>query len=622
MAKRRPLDPELRQRALLSGLPVAAWRTLRAGGWRLLLVHVLAQVAVLLIALPVIRWLFAEALRNTGMHGVDLAELRWQSGSSISLGLLGLVFTIALWAASLQLTLLVIAVRRVRVGESLAPRPLLAELGRVLRKLAKPSSLGLLWYVFLVLPLAQFGFFSVLTHTIAVPSFISGELVKTLPGLIGYVVFLLIAAEINVRLALTLPLFALSGATGGQSMRLSARLTGRIGLGLQGAFVAVLLCAFLLGMLLSVVALLPTVVADDLARDAAPAVAAFSLGAAQVLGTLIAGFAVVAFAAILVELLHRSRAQVPEPLALVPLAWSAAGPSPADARRRRRGALGTVAVLAAAAVGLGAANVPLMSQLDAAPETLVLAHRGFSLGGVENTLSGLDAALAAGADLVEMDVMQTKDGEFVAMHDAKLDRLAGRPGAVGELTLAELTALTVRDQYGHSDTIPSFADYVRHAERIGMPLLIEIKPHGGETPDVVPRLIAELESLGALDHHLYHSLDKPKIEELKRLRPGLTVGYTMAFAGVRAPSTTADFIVVEEWSYGDALLKDARRAGLGLFVWTVNEPGVQRQLLRDGVDGIITDRPDTAVAAREGMWEQSGFAETLGDAISRFVVIP
>ncbi|MFY0088585.1 glycerophosphodiester phosphodiesterase family protein, partial [Acinetobacter baumannii] len=91
------------------------------------------------------------------------------------------------------------------------------------------------------------------------------------------------------------------------------------------------------------------------------------------------------------------------------------------------------------------------------------------------TISGLEAAHAAGADLVEMDVMQTKDGRFVAMHDATLGRLAGRPDAVKDLTFDELTAITVHDAHGHEDRIPAFADYVTLAKQLGMPLLIEIK---------------------------------------------------------------------------------------------------------------------------------------------------
>ena len=81
------------------------------------------------------------------------------------------------------------------------------------------------------------------------------------------------------------------------------------------------------------------------------------------------------------------------------------------------------------------------------------------------------------------------------------------------------------------------------------------------------------------------------------------------------------FIVVEEWSYSTALRNDAWANGLGMFVWTVNNEFAQRQMLRDEVDGIITDAPDTAVRSREGMVDDSGLAGTLFDALMRFVVV-
>ncbi len=624
--KRTP-DPSLRLRVLWPALTAAAWQTLRRGGWRLLAVYVATQILVLTIALPVIQWLFREALQATGIRGVDLGALRWQAGSSVSIALIALILLVALWAVALQLTVLVLAVRQIRVGDDLKVRVLFGDLRVIVRKLFKPSSLGLLWYLFLVLPLAQFGFFSALSHGISVPSFITGELTKSLPGIIGYIVFLIAAAVINVRLALTLPLFALSTASGARSMRHSWRLTGRVDGPFQLACMAIFLAVIALGLLLAFAALAPTMLSDAFAPETSVAIAAISLAAAQIAGILISGFATITFVAISLELLWRRRAILPETItlrALAPADGSTASRTsaarPTGWWQHNRGALTVTTVMVTVGALLAIVNVPLMRALDHAPASFVLAHRGFSEGGVENTISGLQAAADAGADLVEMDVMQTRDGRFVVMHDASLTRLADRPDKIGDLTLDELTAIEVHDLGGHRDLIPSLEDYLVVAQEIGMTLLIEIKPHGGETPDVVQRLVDELERLGVVQDHLYHSLDKRKIEELKRLRPSLTVGYTMAAAGVAAPDTIVDFIVVEEFSYNQELHDDAERRGLGIMVWTVNDEPTLRQLYRSAVDGIISDRPDIAVSAREKV-SKPGLAEVLRDALARFVVL-
>jgi glycerophosphoryl diester phosphodiesterase len=220
-----------------------------------------------------------------------------------------------------------------------------------------------------------------------------------------------------------------------------------------------------------------------------------------------------------------------------------------------------------------------------------------------------------------MDVMQTADGGFVAMHDATLERLAGRPDAVKNLTVAELTAVTVRDLKGHEDRIPAFADYVSRAGELGMPLLIEIKLGGADTPDHVERLIAELERLDALESNIYHSLDAASVARLKQLRPDLTVGYTMAFAGAGVPDTPADFIVVEEWTATDRMQDATWNAGLGFLVWTVNDDAGMHEHLRRNSDGIITDRPDRALGIRDEMQQETGLSGVLIDALTRFVTV-
>lgn len=142
-------------------------------------------------------------------------------------------------------------------------------------------------------------------------------------------------------------------------------------------------------------------------------------------------------------------------------------PSAAIAPRRQRAILALVTYSCARD---RARRIPYRHDAAAlaAPDTLVLGHRGFSDGGAENTIAGLEAAAAAGADLVEIDVMQTADERFVVMHDASLSRLTGQDLKVMDLTLDELRRLTVRDQFGHEGRSPpskstSPGEQTRHA---------------------------------------------------------------------------------------------------------------------------------------------------------------
>lgn len=597
----------------------AGFRVLRAGGAALALFYVLSQAVIALIAMPVLGWLVQSALAAAGLAGIDLPQLGRVFASPLSLGLFALVFVLGYFLVLTQLLLLLVAVRRVQTGARLGTRAVTREFGAVLRRMLRPTSIGLVPYLLLLLPIAGFGFFSVLTRTIAVPSFISGELTKTVPGIIGYIVFLLVVGTLCTRYALTLPLFATANISGARAGRLSWRLTKHSQTPLALAVIAVMLAGLAMGFLILVVSITPTLLTDATWPAASPALAAVGLGVAVTLGVLFMGAAVVMVAAVLLQCLARSLAAQPDldpgcDLARIePTAPNAAGPA------SRRATLITVGVLAVMTIGAGALTAPVVAEMSRQPGTLVIAHRGFN--GVENTVAGLEGANIAQADIVEIDVMQTADGEFVVLHDADLSRLAGQGIHIADLTLEEATAITVTDLAGHTDQIPSLATYLARADDIGQQLLIEIKLHGRETDDFLEQLVARIEAQGVLGDHIYHSLDTSSVEGLKRMRPALTVGYTMAFAGTALPRTSADFVVVEEWSYSSDLTREAHRAGLGMFVWTVNDEMTMRQLLRDDVDGIITDRPDVAVRAREQMSTDSGLATVLFDTIMRFVTI-
>lgn len=631
----------------LSPFPLlrTGFRTVRRAWLPLLTVMLAFQLVMLVLVSPLLAWIFREALRANGMLALDFTALHFNGTIGITLALIVVIMLLAFWIASLQFIVLVLMLRRAYNDEAVTTRTIWADVKTTMRKLVRPSSFSLFVYLFFILPLSGFGFASTLSQGIAVPSFISGELMKSPGSAAVWTGFLVILALLNLRYALSVPIFVLTNATGGKSMRQSWRLTrGWAAIRLAFATLIVLFIAGLVTIVLTVLAILPTALSDEVLPAASPAVAAFSLGIAQLIGMLLTGFVVSWLAAVLLVLVFQREDQLaPE---LLPLAGTAitgtaitdeadtaglvtepntepaaAGPVITGPLGHRRRAAGLFAGAAVLAIGLGFFHLGTMQQLSQHPDTLVLGHRGFSDGGAENTISGLEAAVVSGADLVEIDVMQTADKKFVVMHDSSLSRLAGKDVKVKDLTLNELTAITVRDQFGHSDKIPSLETYITRAQELEMPLLIEVKSGGLDTPDRVSLLVDELESLGAMQQNIFHTLDKPVVQELKTLRPDATVGYILAFAGVDIPQTDADFVVVEQWSATQAMQDAAYRSGYAFFSWTVNDEAGIRELLRRDADGIITDHPDIAVTARDEMQQETGLAGTLVDAMTRFVVV-
>lgn len=577
------------------------WSKLRAVFGRILLAIIVWQIIMSVVAFPLIRWVFTEALRANGMYGIDLDDVMIGDGFPITVLLLIVMVLIVLVVLILQFGTYMVLLRH----PGLTWRQLAVEVGRLARKTVSPPSLKLAFYLLVVLPLSGFGFTSAALHSVAVPRFITGELEKELSGQILLIVAYTLLGYLNLRLCLTLPIFAFSDEGGSKSIKTSWRLTK----GLKPW--TILVAAFItvvayLGALTAVffAMLVPTVISDWIAPGASPVVAALSFGVAEVLVLIVSGLAVAVLAGVLIT--FASNAGV-----LRPVRANLRTPSSNPLKI----GLATSAVLA---VVLGISAIPAMNALSDHPETIIIAHRGWTQGGVENTIEALEAANQAGAEIVEFDTMQTKDGKFVVMHDTNLARLTGQNVNVKDLTLDELTAMTVHAG-GMSGSIPSLVDYVTRANELDQQLLIEIKLSGAETDTHVQDVVDLLQDNDLLDNHLFHTLDHQSAQDLKTILPDSTVGYIMPFAGFGLPQTLADFLVLEESSATSSMQDRTGQEGLGYVVWTVNTEEGIRLRLRESVDAIITDHPDWALEAREEMVEETGFAGRLYDLMLSFV---
>lgn len=599
-------------RKTLSG----AWKLVRGGGASLFASMLIIFLLIYILVLPLIGWIFREAARASGMMVLDLHSLHLGGKVTITAVLLLVIVLIAFLAASAQLFVTASALLRVQAGLPAGGAQLWRSVGRAISRLGGRGSWPLLVYLLIMLPLSGAHFVSVVTQAVAIPAFITGELLKTPATATVIHVGTILLLFVNIRLSLSVPLFVSGTVTGGQAMRRSWKLTrGMNLLPLLGAATLILFFAALLTGLLVATAILPTYLADLAAPNISVTVAGISVAIAQVASLFLTTFITALLMAALITFMDQAAPQLRQ------------RPDPQEIDRdkqpkiSRRSKTFIAALALSGAVLLSVSWVPTMQQLSDHPKTLILAHRGFSDEGVENTINGLEAANAAGADLVEMDVMETKDGQFVVMHDANLDRLAGQNVNVKDLTLAELTEITVRDAHGHEDKIPSLEQYVTRAADLDQPLLLEIKMGGLDSDDMVDRMLEELEEIGVAERNIYHTLDYDSAERLKSLRPDLTVGYIMPIAGMGIPDTSADFLVIEQTSASSSLQQQAQRAGLGFFVWTVNDEVSQRIWLRHEADGLITDHPDLGLDSRIEMQDAQGMAGVLWDVLQSFVVL-
>lgn len=233
-----------------------------------------------------------------------------------------------------------------------------------------------------------------------------------------------------------------------------------------------------------------------------------------------------------------------------------------------------------------------------------IAHRGASFDCPENTLAAFEEAVRQGADAIELDVRLARDGEVVVIHDGTLVRTTGADGHVWEKSAAELAALDAGGWFEprfRSEGVPSLRDVLtRIAPRV--PINVELKGRPGV--GLERAVVDVVRETGTADRVLVSSFKRDALVALRALDAELPIGllYEDPIADLAgdARHVRASFVHPGASLVTPALLAEARALGLGVLVWTVDDPAVARGLIEAGVNGLITNRPAALRAACEG----------------------
>jgi glycerophosphoryl diester phosphodiesterase len=219
---------------------------------------------------------------------------------------------------------------------------------------------------------------------------------------------------------------------------------------------------------------------------------------------------------------------------------------------------------------------------------LTISHRGVDAGnGVQNTIPALLKTAKEHPDYVEMDLHETKDHQFVVLHDENLQELAGVNKTPHELTLAQLQHLTVHEN-GHHAHLASFDEYLAAAKSVHQKLIVEIKTTPNDSADMLQRFITKYAATLIKHGDRVHSMNYQAVTQLRKGVPDLYTSFILPYALV-APKTNANAYTFEETTLDDTLVDAAHQQHQEIWAWTVNEAGDMQQMLFAGVDGIITD---------------------------------
>lgn len=222
----------------------------------------------------------------------------------------------------------------------------------------------------------------------------------------------------------------------------------------------------------------------------------------------------------------------------------------------------------------------------------VTAHRGASRFYPENTMAAFEGAKELGADWIELDVQQSKDGQIFVMHDANFMRTAGIDCNTWELTynkISRLDAGSFFDIKFNGEKIPLLTETIAFAKDNHIKLNIELKPTGHEEKfekTVVDMINQEhFREQCVITSQVYEVL-----ERVKAYDPQIQTVYVMSLAyGNINRLAAADNFSIEATSVTEKIVSDVHNAGKQLYAWTVNTEENINRMIDPGVDNIITD---------------------------------
>ena len=240
---------------------------------------------------------------------------------------------------------------------------------------------------------------------------------------------------------------------------------------------------------------------------------------------------------------------------------------------------------------------------------LFFAHRGGAKLAPENTLEAFRAAVEVwGADILEMDVHCTRDGELVVIHDDTVDRTTDGEGAVRDLTTPQVRALDAGFRFLDLDGAPSF-----RGRGVTIPLFRDVLASlpgvrmnaDAKGPGATARLLALIREAGAERRVLIASVEEEgRADRLGYLGPTSATRrqirlfyylHRLPGGGPYTPKTDA-LQIPFRWEGRQVttrrMIREAHRRNLPVHVWTVDDPDIMRTMISWGADGIQTDRPD------------------------------
>lgn len=229
------------------------------------------------------------------------------------------------------------------------------------------------------------------------------------------------------------------------------------------------------------------------------------------------------------------------------------------------------------------------------PLPIVIAHRGDSSRGLENSMEAIRLALSIPSDMIEVDVRKSRDNRLYIMHDNETGRTAESNIAVEDAESGEIAQVRLKN----GEPIPTLAQVLDLISgRAGLNLEIKSKGAGA-------LCAAAVLGAGYRGHVVFSSFNEMEVMDIRRVMPKAPVAEIFdAFNLTDLPAYRSNgygIISLRKKTVTKALVSACHGHNISVYVWTVNEEDEMKRLISWGVDGIYTNRPALLKQVLSGM---------------------
>ena len=529
---------------------------------------------ILICGLWIIARIFQLALTLAGEEHLDKNNILSILINPYSFVILNILILIVAFFMFIEFSILTFTIYGQLTDRQYSFKNILNNAWKKTKNLAGLQTLFFIVYFLITIPTINLGVKSVIAKNLFIPKFISSEIMKTNSGLIIWGLIMIVFAYLNLRLIFTLPLTAVGDENILDSIRKSWELTKT---GKRKLLFTIGLFEIIYIIITGILTALITIICiyfDDDGNNPLVQTLFFSSISALIffLGVISKVTVITSLITILID--HN---EISEELVN----------NLNENKKKSSFAITFTTIIIVIATIINGFNI-YGNGVNKNIETI--AHRGYVALGVENSIEALEGAAKAGADYVEFDIILTKDNKFVVIHDFNLKRLAGIKKKVQDMNFDEIVGLPIK-QGDYSSKIPSLEEFVTKAKELNIKLVIELKPHGSEPSNYIDIFINEVKRL-KLENYKFMSIDSKIIEELETKAPNLETGYVIPLQFGNFHQSNVDFFVIEDFSYRDHLVEQAKKQNKKVFVWTINDSALITKYLQSPADGIITDEPE------------------------------